>query len=81
MNGKPRDHPLTDIVVHGLPVYGREADELIRRIAELSGMDRLYDWWDREIGWGAEDDLALRKARERYARLSREARERSWEID
>jgi hypothetical protein len=30
-NGKPGDHPLTDILVHKLKVYGREADDLIRK--------------------------------------------------
>lgn len=38
-NGKPDDHPLTDILVHKLNVYGPEADDLIRKIAER---DSLY---------------------------------------
>ena len=31
-NGKPGDHPLTDIVVHGIRVFGPEIDDKIRRI-------------------------------------------------
>jgi hypothetical protein len=31
-NGKPGDHPLTDIVVHGMEVFGTPCDELIREI-------------------------------------------------
>ena len=31
MNGKPHDHPLTDILIHNLEVYGREADDLLSR--------------------------------------------------
>ena len=31
-NGKPHDHPLTDIVVHNLEVYGPEADDLVHEI-------------------------------------------------
>jgi hypothetical protein len=38
-NEKPGDHPLTDILVHKLNVYGPEADDLIRKIAER---DSLY---------------------------------------
>ena len=38
-NGKPDDHPLTDILVHELNVYGPEADVLVRKIAER---DSLY---------------------------------------
>jgi hypothetical protein len=34
-NGKPHDHPLTDILVHNIPAYGEEADNLIRKIADL----------------------------------------------
>ncbi len=31
-NGKPGDHPYTDIVLHRTDVYGREIDELVREI-------------------------------------------------
>ena len=34
-NGKPGDHPYTDIVVHGRRVYSELADDLVRRIADL----------------------------------------------
>lgn len=34
MNGKPGDHPLTDIFVHKFEVYGAETDDFIRKIAE-----------------------------------------------
>jgi hypothetical protein len=46
-NGKPGDHPLTDILAHGAEVYGREADDLIRRIAACAARE-LYEWWERE---------------------------------
>jgi len=35
-NGKPGDHPFTDITVHGRNVYSRRAAELVREIARLS---------------------------------------------
>jgi len=48
-NGKPGDHPLTDILQHKLEVYSTEADGLVREIIELADekmyralSDRLY---------------------------------------
>ena len=42
-NGKPGDHPITDIVTHGLAVYSPRADTLIREIVQLGGEDQLTD--------------------------------------
>ena len=45
-NGKPRDHPLTDILVHGLRVFSRRADRLIKEIVALGGqaaIERAFD--------------------------------------
>ncbi len=41
-NGKPRDHPVTDIAVHRLPTYSLEVDSLVAEIYSLSGVARLY---------------------------------------
>jgi hypothetical protein len=78
-NGKPGDHPLTDILVHKMKVYGQEADDLIRRIAELSSRRELDEWWDREVGWSPDKDLVLRKARTRFDELLRRAKQSGWE--
>lgn len=40
-NGKPGDHPLTDILIHGFPVFGPELDDLIREIDDLGGSETL----------------------------------------
>lgn len=40
-NGKPRDHPLTDVLVHGMEVFGPRADGLIREIVDLGGKAEL----------------------------------------
>jgi hypothetical protein len=58
-NGKPKDHPLTDILVHNLQVYGPEADDLIRKIAGLSSRGELDDWWQRAIGWESSHEAVL----------------------
>lgn len=36
-NGKPGDHALTDILVHGFTVFGAELDGLVREIDDLGG--------------------------------------------
>jgi len=60
-NGKPGDHPLSDILSHGLPTYGPEIDELIREIDALEGPNgtALADPEIQEILLKAETDSAL----------------------
>ena len=79
VNGKENDHPLTDILIYNLEVYGTEADDLIRRISELSSPRELDEWWAREIGWSAEPHDVLGKARRRFQELRQRARDSGWE--
>jgi hypothetical protein len=79
-NGKIGDHPLTDILVHGKPVYGAEADDLIHKIAALSSHRELHEWWDREIGWRATAVDALSKARVQHGALIARAKANGWEL-
>jgi hypothetical protein len=60
-NGKPGDHPLSDILSHGLPTYGPEIDGLIREIDALEGPNgtALADPELQEILFRAETDSAL----------------------
>ena len=81
MNGKPGDHPLTDLLDHKHGVYGEEADELIRKIAALCSRRELDDWWAREIDWSKDSELVLRKARARHAELLQRAKESGWETN
>jgi hypothetical protein len=64
-NGKVGDRPLTDILVHNVNVYGSEADNLIRKIAQLSSRKELDDSWNREIGWSPDTSLIIPKAQQR----------------
>ena len=48
-NGRPGDHPLTDIIHHKIETYGPDADEYIRGINEFSSRHELYSWWEQEI--------------------------------
>jgi hypothetical protein len=78
-NGKPGDHPLTDILIHKVKVYGDEADDLIRKIAELSSRRELDEWWEQEIGWSPERNTVANKARMRFEELLKRAKDRGWE--
>ena len=79
-NGKPGDHPLTDIIIHGATVYGVKTDGLIRKISMLCSWDELHEWWNREIGWGGTESTALAKAQSRYDLLIERSRANGWEI-
>ena len=78
-NGKPGDHPLTEILVHKVKVYGDEADDLIREIAELCSRRELDEWWQHEIGWSPKRHTVADKARMRFDELLQRAKDNGWE--
>ena len=45
-NGKPGDHPLTDILVHRLDVFSPAIDEILREIESIGGWDTVSRVWD-----------------------------------
>jgi hypothetical protein len=79
-NGSLGDHPLTDILHHKSRVYDEEADELIRKIADLCSRRELDEWWDREIAWSRDTHLVRSKAEARLIELTGRAKEGGWEI-
>jgi type 1 glutamine amidotransferase len=78
-NGKPGDHPLTDILVHKIETYGPDADSLIRGISDFSSRHELYDWWNREINGSTDRELVLRKAELRFAELMERSSLSGWQ--
>lgn len=85
-NGKAGDHPLTDILNYGLPVFSPEADALIVEISRLADIHvkadlerRLASLYPVPTGSDLvafEDELtALRD------RLRADAVERGWEVE
>jgi hypothetical protein len=55
-NGKPGDHPLTDIVVHRMTVFGPVIDDLVRELSQKLGFEkverRVADiLWDNWCHW------------------------------
>lgn len=79
-NGTRGDHPLTDILIHKIKVYGNEADDLIRKIAELCSRQELEEWWDREIGWSPDHHSVVRKAAMRLEELVERAKRGGWDF-
>ena len=43
-NGKPGDHPITDICVHRVAYFRDDVDELIRQIVARGGEGRIYKY-------------------------------------
>ncbi|MHC4116710.1 MAG: hypothetical protein ACYSWO_04300 [Planctomycetota bacterium] len=80
-NGKPGDHPLTDIFIHGLDVYGKEIDDLIRKIGDLSSKRELDEWWEKEIGWNRNQSDLLSKVKQKHEQLLKRANESGWETE
>jgi hypothetical protein len=79
-NGKHGDHPLTDILIHKMEVYGNDADEIIRKISELSSHAELSDWWQKEIGWNCDKATVLKKAKVKFDELVQRAKSGGWEM-
>jgi hypothetical protein len=79
-NGKPGDHLVTDILLHGFSEYGDEACELLRKIAQLSSERELHQWWESQIGWSCPVETVLSKARRRCDELVNLRKEQGWEM-
>ena len=77
-NDKPGEHPLTDILIHEIEVYGPEADDFIRGISEFSSRHELYQWWNTEINWSEDREEVLRKAKTRFEELFQRSRQSGW---
>jgi len=77
VNGKIGDHPLTDILNHGVAVFPDPIDALVRQIAEYLPRERLYDlfpWFSPP-----EAEEFERQLRTKLEELEADARARGWE--
>jgi hypothetical protein len=61
-NGRPGDNELTDILVHGMDVYGPRCDGLVREIANLGGEERLVTEVTLPARWSPERDRSRLEA-------------------
>jgi hypothetical protein len=84
-NGKPGDHPFTDIVIHGRDAYSPRAANLVREIARLSddkGRRKLADLLFHEYNEFYHPDVKKLEAflTEMRDKVVQEARERGFEV-
>ncbi len=77
-NGKHGDHPLTDILVHKIPVFSPTIDALITEIAALGGEKDLRDRFN--LFSPPPSDTFTTELQMLRDSLKRQARERGWEI-
>ncbi|MGY8826893.1 MAG: hypothetical protein ACKVJG_23740 [Candidatus Latescibacterota bacterium] len=47
--GRPGDHPLTDMLYHGSNIMGDEGDVLIRNLVESKGLRYAKDWFEKKL--------------------------------
>ena len=84
VNGKPGDHPWTDITVHRRRVYSAVADDLVREIAEIATDAERRALADRLLSeynafFNPDVSRLERELTELRDRLQKRARERGWE--
>lgn len=78
-NGKPGDHPVFDVSMHRLPVFGEPTDGELRQVVRLLGYHRAYEWFDTLRGRSEHEQRAAILLK--LAELRRDAQERGWEAD
>jgi hypothetical protein len=79
MNGKPGDHPLIDVLIHKLVVFGRPWDDELREIVHQLGTERTYDWFNAEC-WSKPDNQIRFAISKKRAALRREAQDRDRDL-
>ena len=77
--GGPGDHPISDVVVYQLEVYGVEGDKNLGRLSELLSDQELYKFWEAEIGWQCAPELAVKKFAEKLLWAENRAKQSGWE--
>ncbi|OHB77783.1 MAG: hypothetical protein A2Z34_11220 [Planctomycetes bacterium RBG_16_59_8] len=77
-NGKPGDHPRTDLTIHDMAVYGEPTDGILKRLIELMGQHR-FDEWFNPIWRNSKEEIA-EMAKAKLATVEKDALARGWEI-
>jgi hypothetical protein len=78
-NGKPGDHPITDLMIHHLSVYGEPLDTELRQLGELMSYHRLCDWFEQEQYWTTPNEELEPIVAAKLETLKRDAQDRGWE--
>lgn len=85
-NGKPGDHPYTDIITHELRVYSARVDDLVREITRLGDERTIRHLADELLAkynqYSNPDVEALeRELTALRDKLKADAAQRGWEVD
>ena len=78
--GGPVDHPLTDVINYDIETYGKEVDDLLKKLSSLMSIRELREWWENEIGWECKPETALLKIQDQYFIAQERAKNSGWEI-
>jgi hypothetical protein len=78
-NGRPGDHPITDLMIHQLSVYGEPLDTKLRQIGELMSYHRLCDWFEQGQYWTTPKEELEPIVTAKLETLKRDALNRGWE--
>ena len=78
-NGKPGDHPITDLMIHHFSVYGEPLDTELRQLGELMSYHRLCDWFEKGQYWTAPKEKLEPIVVAKLETLKRDAQDRGWE--
>ena len=54
-NGRPGDHPISDILAHNQEVYGPEIDNMVRELYRITGNSERIDEIFDSIEWQSPD--------------------------
>ena len=79
--GGPGDHPLSDVLNYGLEVYGAETDELLVQLAQLLSGRELEIFWETELGWDSNRQVAHQKISEKLKWAKVRAKNSGWETN
>jgi hypothetical protein len=79
MNGKPGDHPLIDVLIHKLVVFGHPWDDELREIVHLLGTERAHDWFNAECCSKPDNQIRFAISK-KCAALRREAQDRDRDL-
>jgi len=77
-NGRPGDHPLTDVLIHHHRVFGEEIDDLIHQIADLATW-KAFEGLD-DLMFDAQTTGAAREKLKRQLQKRRMKLEGRWSI-
>ena len=79
--GKPGDHPITDLMLWDLPVYGAEADAMFKRLAQLLSTQELNYWWESGLGWDVTPERARVAISEKLDWALSRAKANGWQVE